>query len=503
MTTPIGKSMFPLNTSFNLISSMKKRYDALQTQLATGQRHANLGEMGSSRFFDLSMRARIGKIDAYAETMKTVNLRLTVLDTTVSRLDQIESTQRTSITPGGYGTGNINFNTTPSIAYSRLDEVMTLLNSEVGGRYLFGGSEIEDKPVVSANVAMNGEAGRDGFRTVAGERRQADVGASGLGRVAVTQPTLQSVRLAEDGAHPFGFKLSTLSTSSANITLTQPTGTAPQTLDVAFGATLPVDGETVTISLTLPDGTQTAIVLTARDTADEPGEFQIGADADQTAGNFSNTLTQAIQAKSGGELVAASTYAAAANFFNGHGDQVMRVDGPPFDTATQLIPATTADTVFWYTGEDNANARTTVDAKIDDGSTVNYGVQANESGILNLVQTLAAMSVQTYPNSDPTSAARFDAMANRQINRLAENNSNSAGSISTISVELALAHTTMEYSKDRQQTYSAHLQVMLTDLETIPQEEVSMEILSLKTRLEASYETTSLVAQLSLVHYLP
>jgi hypothetical protein len=70
-------------------------------------------------------------------------------------------------------------------------------------------------------------------------------------------------------------------------------------------------------------------------------------------------------------------------------------------------------------------------------------------------------------------------------------------------VELALAHTTMSYSKDRQSTYSAHLQLMLTDLETIPEEEVSMEILSLKTRLEASYETTSMVAQLSLVHYLP
>ena len=30
-----------------------------------------------------------------------------------------------------------------------------------------------------------------------------------------------------------------------------------------------------------------------------------------------------------------------------------------------------------------------------------------------------------------------------------------------------------------------------------------MEIMALKTRLEASFETTALVAQLSLVHYLP
>ena len=503
MATTIGKSMYPLNTSFNLISSMKKRYDALQTQLATGQRHSNLAEMGSSRFFDLSMRTRINKIDAYSETMKTVDLRLEVLDTTVSRLDTIESTQRTSVTPGGYGTGNINFNTTPTVAYSRLDEVMTLLNAEVGGRYLFGGSYIETKPVVSANVAINGENGRDGFRTVVGERKQADIGATGMGRVTVGAPATNSVSLTEDGAHPFGFKLSTLSTSSANVSLTQPSGIAPQSLTVAFGATLPIEGETVTIGFTLPDGTETAIVLTASAAADQPGEFQIGADADSTASNFSAALTNAIQSKTGTELSAASTYAAAANFFNGHGQQVMRVDGPPFDTATGLIPATSSDTVLWYSGQDSANARATVDAKVDDGTTINYGVQANETGILRLVQTLAAMSVETYPNGDPTSTGRFDAMADRQISNLSENNSNAGGSISTISVELALAHTTMEYSKDRQTTYSSHLKLMLTDLLTVPPEEVSMEILSLKTRLEASYETTSLIAQLSLVNYLP
>ena len=38
MATTIGKSMYPLGTSFNLITSMKKRYDTLQTQLATGER---------------------------------------------------------------------------------------------------------------------------------------------------------------------------------------------------------------------------------------------------------------------------------------------------------------------------------------------------------------------------------------------------------------------------------------------------------------------------------
>lgn len=498
----IGKSMFPLGSSFQLISGMKSRYNKLQEQLATGQRASNLAEMGSNRFFDLSMRSRISKIDGYAETMKAVKLRLEVLDMAVTRIDKIEQTQRTSVTPGSYGTGNINFNTTPTIARSRFDELMTLLNSEVGGRYLFAGSKIDQRPVVGSQAAIEGEGGRDGFRTVAGERRQADVGASGMGRLTVTMPATDAVTVTEDGDHPFGLKLSTLATSSSSVALTQPTGTPPDSLSVQFTG-VPIEGETVTMTFTLPDGTTSTVTMSASTDPDAPGEFLIGADADETATNFAAKLTDTLKDVAGTELTAASSYAAAENFFNGHGDPVLRVGGPPFDSATTLVPGTDADTVIWYSGEDSADARKTVDAKVDDGTVVNYGVQANEEGLVRLVQTLAAMSVTTYPNNDPTSPGRFDAMAERQIERLSESHSNSAGSIGSISVELALAKTTMDYSKERQSTYSAHLQGMLSDIETIPPEEVSMEILALKTRLEASYETTSLVAQLSLVHYLP
>ena len=212
----VGKSMFPLKVAYHHISSMKDRYDKLQGQLATGQRAANLAEMGSSRFFDLSMRTRLSKIDSYQETIKTVDFRLKIMDTTVTRLADIESTQRTSVTPGSYGTGNINFSTTPQLAYARLDEVMTLLNADISGRYLFGGGKTDNKPVVSAAEAMDGAGGRAGFRTVAGERRQADLGAAGMGRVTVSTAT-DTVTLAEDGNHPFGFKLSTLSTSAPTL----------------------------------------------------------------------------------------------------------------------------------------------------------------------------------------------------------------------------------------------------------------------------------------------
>jgi flagellar hook-associated protein 3 FlgL len=499
--TTIPKSMFPLKTSFGLISGMKERYDRLQQQLATGQRAQTLAEMGSSRFFDLSMRARLTRIESYEQTMTTVGFRLDVLDVAMSRLDAIEAAQRTLAVPGGRGSSDINLTTVPMTSRARLDEVLDVLNSQAGGRYLFAGGRSDSKPVATSGDVMNGVAGRAGFLTVAGERALADKGADGLGRLAITT-TANLVDLSEDGTHPFGLKLSTLSSSSGDIVLTQPTGTPPE-LGVTFNtATLPVAGSTVTLGFTLPDGSEEAVTLNAVTGTPGPGEFQIGGDGDATAANFAVALKASIETLVATKGAAASLYAAAQNFFNGQGEQVMRVSGPPA-TATSLVAATATNTVLWYTGEDSTDPRNTVNAKVDERTAVRYGVQANESGIVELVRSLAVLAASTFPNGDPTSGARFDATAERQMGRLAESHNNEAGSLEVIAVELALAKTIMESTGQRQTSYRAQLESMLSDIETVPAEEVSMEILALKVRLQASYEATSLVAQLSLVHYLP
>lgn len=625
--TVIKTSMFPFRSSFQNISNMKDRFDTLQGQLATGQKAATLAEMGSSRFFDLSMRARLSKISGYQDTITSVNLRLDVMDTTIAQLDKLEADQRTLATPGGYGSSNINLSITPDLSLARLDEVLDLLNASVDGRYLFGGSTTDKEPVEDTASILDGALGRDGFRTVVGERKLADAGTDGLGRLDITTAT-DTVTLAEDGSHPFGFKLSTVSASGTNIALTQPTGTPPS-LSVQVTA-LPVAGEKVTIGLTLPDGSQEVINLVATTGATEAGAFQIGADPDATAANLATALEASLEKLGGTALAAASTFAAADNFFNGQGDPVLRVDGPPFDTATALVAATQADTVFWYQGETqgigaddlgrlnvstttgtttlaeavpvapgygfridsvtegltnatatlaatnpeslavnftglpiageainirltlpdggiqdvtlravtgaagpgeftigaDANAtsanfgaalntslgiaakqaagdpRATVTAKIEDNTSVKYGVQANENGFVSLIRSLAAMTVETYPESDPTTNGRFDGMAVRQQSRLSESHNNEPGSIEVVGIELNLAKTRMANISERLTASDAQLNTMLEEIEGVSKEEVAMEILALQTRLEASYQTTALVAQLSLVNYM-
>lgn len=95
------------------------------------------------------------------------------------------------------------------------------MNVDIAGRYMFGGSKTENKPIEDPYAILNGSGTRAGFRQVVGERKLADLGTDHLGRLDVSVAT-DTVTLAEDGTHPFGLKLATLSTSSANIATTLP-----------------------------------------------------------------------------------------------------------------------------------------------------------------------------------------------------------------------------------------------------------------------------------------
>jgi flagellar hook-associated protein 3 FlgL len=495
----INRTMYPVQTSMGLIGKMQDRFAQLQTQLATGQKASTLAEMGSDRYFDLSIRARISRIEGYQNNIGMVNMRLEVLDQVVSRLDTVESNARSAIAPSAYGSSNINFGTAPSLALSNLDEVINLLNTDVDGRHLFGGGRVDQRPVEATATILDGAAGKAGFKQIAAERLMADQG-NGLGRLTLATAA-NDVTLTEDGAHPFGFKLSTLTSTSGNLTLTTPAGAAPRSANIEV-TSQPLDGSVITLGLTMPDGTEEAITLRAVSGTPAAGEFQIGADVNTTAANLGAALQAALTTMADTELVAASNFAAADNFFNGQGQAVQRVQGPSFATATALVTADPTTTVLWYKGEDAANARATVKAKVDDTASVSYGAQANESGTLALMRSLAVVAIQSFTNSDTTAEGRFDAVANRNFSRLSETHNNEPGSIEMLGVELGNAHANIDSISKRQDGYRAQLTGLLSDIESVSKEEVAMEMLALQTRLQASYEATSLVASLSLVNYL-
>jgi len=507
--------MFSLPASYSGISKLQDQLSTLQNQLATGDKAATLADMGSVRFTDLTVRSRLSRLTAYDTNINTVNLRLDTMNQVLTSLSTVNSNARSAVTVGQYGSNNINLATAPSTAGQQLDQVLSSLNTDLNGHYLFGGGTTQVAPVATMDVAMNGSGTLAGFKTVAAQRLQADQGADGLGRLAFTTPPTapDTVTLSEDGAQPFGYKLASVSSGSTAFTLTQPGSTAPASLAIKV-ATQPAAGDTVTVGLKLPDGTTDSIALKAvTGTPQNPGEFQIGTTTADTATNLQAALRSQLQADGQTKLAAASNYAAATGFFNGQGQSVQRV---AIDTATNSYYNATgyesaaqaaSDTVQWYQGEDsNGAARQSVSTKVDDDTTVSYGVEANEFGITQLVRSLAVQSIQSYPTTDDAttavSKARFDAVANGQINNLSALNDSTSGSIASIGVDLGLAQSTLKDLSDRHTAYSAQLQGILSDAETADPNEVASALLDLQTRLSASYSAVAMISQLQLANYL-
>ena len=507
----VGNSMFALPASYNSISTLQNQLNTLQTQLATGQKASDLADMGSTRFTDLTVRSNLTRLSAYDTNINTVNLRLDTMNQVLSSLGSINTSAQSASTAGSYGTNNINLATAPSVASQQLDTVLSNLNTDLNGHYLFGGGATENPPVVSMDTALNGSGALAGFKTVAAQRLQADQGADGLGRLTLGT-TADTTTVSEDGAHPFGFKLSSVSSASTAVTLTQPTG-SPASLSVQF-TTQPAAGDTVAIGLKIPDGTTDTVNMTAvTGTPANPGEFQIGATTSDTATNFQAALTSSLQTEGSTKLAVASNYAAATNFFNGQGQGVQRVaidsGTNSYYTATGYeTPAQTAsDTVQWYQGEDsNGAARQSVSTKVDDNTNISYGAEADEFGTTQLVRALAVQSIQTYPTTDAattkTSQAKFDAVANGQQTLLSGSNDGVAGSIASVGVDLGLAQSTLKDLSDRHSAYSAQLQDVLSNAETADPNLVATELLDLQTRLSASYTATAMISQLQLANYL-
>lgn len=508
----VNNTMFPLAPSYTGVQQLQQQFNTLQTQLATGEKASTLSGYGPNLSSALNLRAQISQLSGFDNNIGTVNLRLDTINSVLTNLSSVQDSTTQVASPGIYGTNNINLSTAPTQAQNNLDQVLSGLNTDLNGHYLFGGSAVDQPPVASLDTIMNGSGSLAGFKTVAAQRLQADQGTNNMGRLTLST-TADTVTLAQDNT-TFGYSLSGVTTSDPSaITTTQPTGTPPS-LSVQF-ASQPSAGDTVGVTLTLPDGSTDTLNLTATTGTPGAGQFQIGADTATTAANFQTALQGSIQADTPTKLAAASNYAAAENFFNGSGESVQRVAIDPvtnsYATATGYESAsqTASDTVQWYTGENSATSsasRASVTTKVDGSASVNYGVQASENGISKLVRSLAVQAIQTYPTTDDAttaaSQAKFDIVANDTQSALSGAQDGQPGSLTSIGVDLGLAQSTLKNLSDQHSAYSTQLQNIIANNEQADPNQVASELLQVQTQLQASYSAMSMVSQLQLANYL-
>lgn len=485
-------------TAIQQLVDLRKTLDDLQRQLSTGKKSATYAGLGFDRGVTVGLRAQLSAITGFDATADQVQTRVNIAQTSLGRISDISNSVKTAMMQGTYGSGAVGASTAQTTAQFSLDETLNLLNTKAGDHYLFSGRATDQPAVESYDHILNGKGAQAGLKQIISERNQADLGASGLGRLTITSPTATSVDVAEDALSSFGFKLASISSSLTNATVSGPAG-SPPAMSVDMSGGVPNNGDSVTMRFTLPDGSTANLTMTATTTA-PPGDnqFLIGADGAATAANLNSSLNVAIGKLADTALTAASAVQASNDFF---GDPPQRVTGPGFATATTMTAGSVADTVIWYTGEAGSDsARGTATARIDPNLVVGYGVRANEQGLRTIVQNLATLAAVTISPTDPNGGALSAALNTR----LTANLSGSAGvqNVADIRTDLAASQVSINAAKTRHQQQSATMADYLQQIEGVSNEDVGATILTLQTRLQASMQVTSMMYQTSLVNFM-
>jgi len=482
------------------LMQMRSQFDDLQRQLATGHKSSTYAGLGIDRGVTVSLNAQLSAISGYDDTINNVMARINLMNTALGNMIDITSTVKSAMVQANGVSNGSGAIVAQQTAQSSLDQLIALLNARAGDRYLFSGRATDQPAVETLDNILNGDGARAGLKQLISERNQADLGIDGLGRLTISAPTPSSVQIDEQ-ATTFGFKLASITTTSAGATVSGPTG-APASMSINFSA-VPNPGDTVTVRLDLPDGTSENLTLTA--TNDSPpgaNEFTIGANANLTADNFKTALTTAIGKLGASSLTAASAIAASSDFFNADANNPpQRVGGSsPFYAATGMVAGTAANTVIWYTGETGTDpARSTATARIDQSLSVSYGSRANEEGIRTLIQNVATLAAVTISPTDPNGVALSSELDQRLTVNLGAPGTQT---ITDIETDLASAQTSLQAAKTRHQQANATLSDFLQQIDGVSNEDVGAQLLTLQTRMQASMQITSMLSQLSLVNFL-
>jgi len=177
----------------------------------------------------------------------------------------------------------------------------------------------------------------------------------------------------------------------------------------------------------------------------------------------------------------------------------LRVSGSPLSAATSLVNGS-ANTVSWYTGNSGPSPRGSSTARIDPAIAVQYGAQANELAVRAQLEGVAVFAAVTTSPTGANSAAEAAALSQRTATNLTPQ----AGqqTIADIQTEFGVAQNMMKAASARQSQTQNLLQNIVDQTETVSTQQVASEILALQTTLQASYQTTSMLAGLTLTKFL-
>lgn len=485
---PLTAGSVAARRSGDLFVGMRQELDELQRQLTSGRKAESYGGLGSDRAVALDARAKLAEIGALDTGIGDAKLRLAMMTKGLAQVDNSASAIKTALLPPKFDVAVDGRTPIQKDAEQQLQLAVDVLNSDIAGRYLFSGRAQDVKPVESADHILNGDLTHKGLKQYIADRKLVDAGTPANGHLTVASAT-DTVTVAKD-ATPYGFGLLRATASDPAISITGPTALLPS-IAIKMPAVV-ADGTTISLDLQLPDGTTQTVTLAAKSTLPlAANEFQTDPDPSVTAANLSTKLATELAAQTAGpEFQSASAVRASQDFFLG----TVAAPPPPLVGTTPVIA--------WYKAEGGptataASARATAPVRLDDAQTAGTGARANEAALRNVVASFAVLASESFSDT-AADKARYVSLAGRVQTNLAD----PAAKVEDIVIDLGTASVAMNGAEQRHKAAKAVLFETVESAEAVTPEEVAASIMALQTRLQASYQTTSLLSKLSLVNFL-
>jgi hypothetical protein len=478
-------------------------------QLATGKIATTNSGLGSSVYQTLDLQSRLSACDLYSDSIVSVGTDITTSINAVSSLSVAANATKN----GALAAVNSSDAAGRSSRQTQLKSVLTSLLGYVNTRgvngYIFGGANTSSPPAESIDTILGGDAsaGKDGLTKLVAERQQADLGSDGLGRMAITGTTTQVTLTSPASTLLFGMSIKNVSLTFSHGTASL-TSSAPPTMMADFSTGVPQSGETVTITLNLPDGSTTPLIITAG-TSNGNGTFALGATAADTASNFQSALTTTVKQIANVQLFSASALKQATDFFSSSTtnppQRILAGTDGTLKTATAFSTDASSNsnkTICWYSGTDvnsGGDPRQDVSNLIGDGIRIGIGVRGNEKGFSETIAALAAAAAVSPSKSDETLAnMQFSELATRSSNQLTTGLSD----LQSITASLATSQNAVKSESANQTAYKSILQQAFDSKTSITPEQAATDLSALQTQLQVAYQVTSRLMKMSLADYL-
>ena len=507
--TPFAAGTYLTTRNASQLTTLKNQVTDLSTQLSSGLTAQTYGGLGSGRSTALAAQASLSALTGYAAGITAAQTRTNVAVTSLTQVATLGTQTRTTLN-NGLQSSPVNSTAAQSTALDSLTAAFDTLNQSVAGTYLFGGGDTTTQPVLDTDTILNGTKKADGttdqmgLRDFVSAQVAADLGTQKNGQLTQSytpapdangKPTSTAIALSDNvsaRANPAsGYAITGASTVpiAGGISASYALNAAGTSASVAINVNQqPAAGDSLTLSLQLPDGTKTTVTLTAAASGTTPASsstgFTIGATPGETAQNLNDALTSALTASAGSTLMANATARAATSFFSAP------------NAATKA-----ANTVLWYQGENGGgDPRSTQSVQVSATSSVQTGVRANEDAISKMLAGLATVALALPSSSNTNATAIYSAVSSQAQPLLSA--ADTTPSVQDTVTQLSLASTQLSNAATNNTASQNTLQNTLDGIEQAPTQEVVAKLLDVQNRLQASYQVTASLSKLSLVNYI-